>query len=166
MGQETTMLIMILFIFFIMTLLVFTNTYNIYRLTKVNEERNNLMEMQEFSDIHPMIKELYKETIVNGVLFMQNMLINDVIKMNKIDKWYNANREDLLALITVIKEIGKKQYDSKKKTFKLPAASMKKLFDLDIKKITKVLKEFNDTRDKKDSDYEKLDDKLNKEVYK
>lgn len=160
MEQETTILIMILFIFFIMMLLVFTNTYNIYRLTKVNEDRNNLMEMQEFSNIHPMIKELYKETVVNGVLFIQNMLINDVIKMNKIDKWYNANREDILELISVIKEIGKKQYDSKKNSFKLPAASIKKLFDLDIKKITEVLRDFNDVKEKKDSDYEKL----NKEI--
>jgi hypothetical protein len=129
-----------LFMFFVLTMLVFTNTYNIYRLTKIEHKENNLMDMQEFKDIHPLIKELYKEAVVNGVFYIQNMIVNDIIKMNDIDKWYNSNREDLLELIQVIKDKVNVQYLKDNKYLKISSSDLSKLHALDIKGLIKELK--------------------------
>jgi hypothetical protein len=99
-----------------------------------------LMEMREFKDMHPLIKELYKEAVVNGVFYMQNMIVNDIIKMNNIDKWYNSNRDDLLELIKLVKEIGKKEYSKNKDNLKMSPANRSMLYALDIKALNKELK--------------------------
>jgi hypothetical protein len=129
-----------LFMFFVLSLLVFTNTYNIYRLTKKETQEKNLMDMQEFKDIHPLIKELYKEAVVNGVFYIQNMIVNDIIKMNNIDKWYNSNREDLLELIQVIKDKVNVQYLKDNKYLTISSSDLSKLHALDIKGLIKELK--------------------------
>lgn len=129
-----------LFMFFVLSLLVFTNTYNIYRLTKKETQEKNLMDMQEFKDIHPLIKELYKEAVVNGVFYIQNMIVNDIIKMNDIDKWYNSNREDLLELIQVIKDKVNVQYLKDNKYLTISSSDLSKLHALDIKGLIKELK--------------------------
>ena len=144
--METELYYLFLFMFVVLTLLVFTNTYNIYRLTKVEHKEYTLMEMQEFKDMHPLIKELYKETVMNGVFYMQNMIINDIIKMNDIDKWYNSNREDLLELIKLVKQIGEKEYTEKvKDNLKITPTEMSRLYAMDIKALNKELKKQSDS---------------------
>lgn len=130
-----------LFMFFVLTMLVLTNTYNIYRLTKIENKENNLMDMQEFKDIHPLIKELYKEAVVNGVFYIQNMIVNDIIKMNDIDKWYNSNREDLMELIKLVKNIGKKNYQNNKEDdVKIESDKLSKLVSLNIPELIDNIK--------------------------
>ena len=138
-----------IYIFFIliivvMSALVMLNTYNVYRLTNVEYKKQNLLDMQEFTDLHPMIKELYKESIVNGMFYLQNMIVNDVIQMNDIDKWYNANRSDLLELIKVVKEKGTKYYNENgSNNLRLEPSTIAKLTSLDIPALTKQLKEMD-----------------------
>lgn len=130
-----------LFMFFVLTMLVLTNTYNIYRLTKIEHKENNLMDMQEFKDIHPLIKELYTEAVVNGVFYIQNMIVNDIIKMNDIDKWYNSNREDLMELIKLVKNIGKKNYQNNKEDdVKIDSDKLSKLVSLNIPELINNIK--------------------------
>tara|TARA_Y100000389_G_scaffold200343_1_gene240569 strand:+ start:1562 stop:2095 length:534 start_codon:yes stop_codon:yes gene_type:complete len=140
--MDTELYYLFLFMFVVLTLLVFTNTYNIYRLTKIGHKEMTLMEMREFKDMHPLIKELYKEAVVNGVFYMQNMIVNDIIKMNDIDKWYNSNREDLLELIKLVKEIGKKNYEKNKKTHThIPTNELSKLVSLNIPELISNIKD-------------------------
>lgn len=140
--ENTELYYFFLFMFVVLTLLVFTNTYNIYRLTKIGHKEMTLMEMREFKDMHPLIKELYKEAVVNGVFYMQNMIVNDIIKMNDIDKWYNSNREDLLELIKLVKEIGKKNYEKNKKTdTHIPTNELSKIVSLNIPELISNIKD-------------------------
>ena len=97
--------------------------------------------MQEFADLHPMIKELYKEAVVNGVHYIQNMIITDIIKMNDIDKWYNSNKADIKELIRLVKEIDMKRH--KDKNLKISSSEMSKLITMDIKSIITYMKEKN-----------------------
>ena len=136
-----------LYLFFIliiivMALLIMLNTYNVYRITKLDFAKQNLLDMQEFNDVHPMIKELYKEAIVNGVFYIQNLIVKDIIEMNDIDKWYNANKEDLLKLIKVIKQKGENKYESSEAT--LPPNILSKLNSLDIPELIDTIKDAND----------------------
>lgn len=123
----------------VLSLLVITNTYHIYKLTKIETTTYNLMDMQEFADLHPMIKELYKEAVVNGVHYIQNMIITDIIKMNDIDKWYNSNKADIKELIRLVKEIDMKRH--KDKNLKISSSEMSKLITMDIKSIITYMKE-------------------------
>ena len=132
-----------LYLFFIliiivMALLIMLNTYNVYRITKLDFAKQNLLDMQEFSDLHPMIKELYKEAIVNGVFYIQNMIVNDIIKMNDIDKWYNANKQDIIKLIKIVKQKGQNKYDSTESN--IPASSLSKLTSLNIPDLITTIK--------------------------
>ena len=129
--------IFIILIITVLSMLVIANTYHIYKLTKISINKNSLMDMQEFNNMHPMIKELYKEAVVNGVFYIQNMIVNDIIKMNDIDKWYNSNKEDIFELIKLVKKIGIKQYDKNKKMLKIPPSELSRLVAMDIKTLIK-----------------------------
>jgi len=144
MGEEYLFMILILTV---LSMLVIANTFHIYKLTQQNITKKNLMDMQEFNDIHPMIKELYQEAIVNGVFYIQNMIINDVIKMNNIDKWYNSNKDDILNLIKLVKKIGMKQYDKNKKMLKIPPSELSKLVALDLKTLIQEIEKIESLDD-------------------
>jgi len=144
MGEEYLFMILILTV---LSMLVIANTFHIYKLTQQNITNKNLMDMQEFNDIHPMIKELYQEAIVNGVFYIQNMIINDVIKMNNIDKWYNSNKDDILNLIKLVKKIGMKQYDKNKKMLKIPPSELSKLVALDLKTLIQEIEKIESLHD-------------------
>lgn len=128
----------------VLSLLVVMNTYNMYRLTNLEFAKQSLMDMQEFSNIHPMIKELYKEAVVNGLFFLQNMIVTDIIKMNDIDKWYNANRKDILELIKVIKEKSSESYKKNKHLLKLQSSELAKLNSYNIKELTNYIKNLDE----------------------
>jgi len=144
MGEEYLFMILILTV---LSMLVIANTFHIYKLTQQNITKKNLMDMQELNDIHPMIKELYQEAIVNGVFYIQNMIINDVIKMNNIDKWYNSNKDDILNLIKLVKKIGMKQYDKNKKMLKIPPSELSKLVALDLKTLIQEIEKIESLDD-------------------
>lgn len=128
----------------VLSLLVVMNTYNMYRLTNLEFAKQSLMDMQEFSNIHPMIKELYKEAVVNGFFFLQNMIVTDIIKMNDIDKWYNANRKDILELIKVIKDKSSESYKKNKHLLKLQSSELAKLNSYNIKELTNYIKNLDE----------------------
>ncbi len=135
------------YIFFILiitvlSMLVIANTYHIYKLTKISITKNSLMDMQEFHNIHPMIKELYQEAVANGVFYIQNMIVNDIIKMNDIDKWYNSNKEDIFELIKLVKKIGIQNYkDNKSTESKISPSELSKLVSIDIKSLIEKMKD-------------------------
>jgi hypothetical protein len=97
------------------------------------------MDMAEFDNLHPMLKELYHEAVVNNVLFIQNIMINDIIKTNNIDKWYNANKKDILNLINLMKEYRKEEVKNNKSSFVLEPDQLSKLYSYDIKELVASL---------------------------
>ena len=134
--------IFMLLIITVLSMLVISNTYHIYKLTKISITKNSLMDMQEFNNMHPMLKELYKEAVANGVFYIKNMIINDIIKMNDIDKWYNSNKDDIIKLIKLIKKIGIKNYkDNKNTDSKISPSELSKLVSIDIKSLIERIKE-------------------------
>jgi hypothetical protein len=114
----------------------------------------SLIDLKEFDTIHPMIKELYHEAIVNGVFFLHNIIVNDVIKMNDIDKWYNTNKTDLFELIESVRELGKISIEQRNK--KLDSSYLSNLFNLDIPELTTKIKALSDSPDLKESDLEEV----------
>lgn len=140
--MEEELYILFILIITVLSILVIANTYHIYKLTKISITKNNLMDMQEFHNIHPMIKELYKEAVVNGVFYIQNMIVNDIIKMNDIDKWYNSNKEDIFELIKLVKKIGIKNYkDNKNTESKISSSELSKLVSIDIRSLIEKMKD-------------------------
>ena len=134
--------IFIILIITVLSMLVIANTYHIYKLTKISINKNSLMDMQEFHNMHPMIKELYQEAVANGVFYIQNMIVNDIIKMNDIDKWYDSNKEDIFKLIKLVKKIGIKNYkDNKSTESKISPDELSKLVSIDIKSLIEKVKD-------------------------
>jgi hypothetical protein len=127
-------------LFVILSLLVIANTYNIYRLSNIDYKKRSLMDMSEFDDLHPMLKELYQEAVVNGVFVIQNIMLNDIVKMNNIDKWYNANKKDVFELIEVIKEYGKAEIVNNKNAMTIDPHILSKFYSFDIKKLVVNMK--------------------------
>jgi len=141
--EELTYVFIIIII--VLSLLVISNTYNIYTLSKKEFQMRSLIDLKEFDTIHPMIKELYHEAIVNGVFFLHNIIVNDVIKMNDIDKWYNSNKTDLFELIESVRELGKISIEQRNK--KLDSSYLSNLFNLDIPELTTKIKALSDSPD-------------------
>jgi hypothetical protein len=141
--EELTYVFIIIII--VLSLLVISNTYNIYTLSKKEFQMRSLIDLKEFDTIHPMIKELYHEAIVNGVFFLHNIIVNDVIKMNDIDKWYNTNKTDLFELIESVRELGKISIEQRNK--KLDSSYLSNLFNLDIPELTTKIKALSDSPD-------------------
>jgi hypothetical protein len=150
--EELTYVFIIIII--VLSLLVISNTYNIYTLSKKEFQMRSLIDLKEFDTIHPMIKELYHEAIVNGVFFLHNIIVNDVIKMNDIDKWYNSNKTDLFELIESVRELGKISIEQRNK--KLDSSYLSNLFNLDIPELTTKIKALSDSPDLKESDLEEV----------
>jgi hypothetical protein len=150
--EELTYVFIIIII--VLSLLVISNTYNIYTLSKKEFQMRSLIDLKEFDTIHPMIKELYHEAIVNGVFFLHNIIVNDVIKMNDIDKWYNTNKTDLFELIESVRELGKISIEQRNK--KLDSSYLSNLFNLDIPELTTKIKALSDSPDLKESDLEEV----------
>jgi hypothetical protein len=61
------------------------------------------MDLVEFDDVHPMLKELYQEAIIKGIIPFYSNMLNELIKTNDIDKWYNANKKDIMELIKTLR---------------------------------------------------------------
>jgi hypothetical protein len=141
--EELTYVFIIIII--VLSLLVISNTYNIYTLSKKEFQMRSLIDLKEFDTIHPMIKELYHEAIVNGVFFLHNIIVNDVIKMNDIDKWYNTNKTDLFELIESVRELGKISIEQRNN--KLDSSYLSNLFNLDIPELTTKIKALSDSPD-------------------
>lgn len=160
--------IFIILIITVLSMLVIANTYHIYKLTKISITRNSLMDMQEFHNMHPMIKELYQEAVANGVFYIQNMIVNDIIKMNDIDKWYNSNKEDIFELIKLVKKVGIKNYkDNKSTESKISPSELSKLVSIDIKSLIEKVKDIESiTVLNEDEDIEKSTDFYDKLVEK
>ena len=150
--EELTYVFIIIII--VLSLLVISNTYNIYTLSKKEFQMRSLIDLKEFDTIHPMIKELYHEAIVNGVFFLHNIIVNDVIKMNDIDKWYNTNKTDLFELIESVRELGKISIEQRNK--KLDSSYLSNLFNLDIPELTTKIKALSDSPDLKESDLKEV----------
>jgi hypothetical protein len=150
--EELTYVFIIIII--VLSLLVISNTYNIYTLSKKEFQMRSLIDLKEFDTIHPMIKELYHEAIVNGVFFLHNIIVNDVIKMNDIDKWYNTNKTDLFELIESVRELGKISIEQRNK--KLDSSYLSNLFNLDIPELTTKIKALSDSPELKESDLEEV----------
>jgi hypothetical protein len=150
--EELTYVFIIIII--VLSLLVISNTYNIYTLSKKEFQMRSLIDLKEFDTIHPMIKELYHEAIVNGVFFLHNIIVNDVIKMNDIDKWYNTNKTDLFELIESVRELGKISIEQRNK--KLDSSYLSNLFNLDIPELTTKIKALSDSPELKESDLKEV----------
>ena len=108
--------ILYLSLFLVLALLVTSNTYNLYRLSTRDFATFNLMDMQEMSSLHPIIKEIYREAVVKGFRPLQNKIINDFLYVNNADEWYKTNKTDLIELLDTLKSISYKEYNLKEKT--------------------------------------------------
>ena len=70
------------------------------------------------------------------------MIVNDIIKMNDIDKWYDSNKEDIFKLIKLVKKIGIKNYkDNKSTESKISPDELSKLVSIDIKSLIEKVKD-------------------------
>lgn len=137
---------LLVFTFATLSLLVFLNTYNIFKLSRSHLKQPSIIDLQEFNDLHPMIKELYTQAVLKGFVPLQMKIINDIIYENNIDRWYDMNRTDLLDLLNTIKSISNDAYDKHKDETipKLDPFTKKRLYKLDFKEFNKILKENNE----------------------
>jgi hypothetical protein len=127
------------FILIVMLFMILLNSYNVYKLNTKHLTTINLSDLEEMKDLHPLIKELYKLTIVNGFFPLANKLINDFIIVNKIDKWIEYNRADLLELIDLLTLSAEKEA-IKHANLKLDSTIKKNMYDIDLKQIITDLK--------------------------
>ena len=135
---------LLVFTFTTLSLLVFLNTYNIFKLSRSHLKQPSLIDLQEFNNLHPIIKELYTESVLKGIIPLQMKIINDIIYENNLDRWYNTNRKDLLDLLNTVRSISKEAYDkykNKKGVPKMNALTKKKMYALDFKELNKILTE-------------------------
>lgn len=125
-----------MFIFVVLSLLVISNTYNIYRLTNIDFAKRSLMDLQEFDGLHPMLKEMYNEQILKGILKMNSTTSNDYVKSNNLDKWYNANKSELMELSKLFWQANRlqmKNNDSYTENIKIETSDLAKMTAIDLK---------------------------------
>jgi hypothetical protein len=91
-------------IFVVLTVLVVLNSYNVYRLNKKNDYLT-IVDLKEFEKLHPIIKELYVNAIVEGAFPYAFEQLNKFIKINNIDKWYYENENEINKLIETYKKV-------------------------------------------------------------
>lgn len=131
--------LMIRIILIVMLIMILVNSYNVYRVN--SRSKYNLTDLEEMRSLHPLVKELYELVIVNGLFPLKHKIINDFIITNNIDKWIEKNKEDIVELIDVLKQLGDKEAKNVFKDFKIDSAMKKKMYDLDLKQIVSDLKE-------------------------
>lgn len=132
-------------ILIVMLFMILLNSYNVYKINTKQLTTINLSDLEEMKDLHPLIKELYTITVVNGFFPLTHKLINDFIIFNNIDKWIEYNREDLLELIYLLKLSAEKEaIKLDKANMKLDKTLKKKMYDINLKQIiTDLKKELN-----------------------
>mgnify|MGYP001226653334 FL=1 len=91
-----------LIMFLLIISLVLINSYSIFKLSK-EIKKTSLIELDEFNDIHPMMKDLYFEVILHGILPYKHKQVADFLKKHNFDQWYDKNRTHLLKIIATYK---------------------------------------------------------------
>jgi hypothetical protein len=132
----------VVIVLFTLTLLVSLNTWYIYNL-RDNKNTLQIVDLKEFEKLDPEIKELYTKIVVEYSFPEFFSYLDNFIKINGLDNWYNNNKDDIFDLIETLKEIGDKKFPDDKE-FELPRETLTKIFNYDIKKINSDLrKQFN-----------------------
>ena len=131
--------LMIRIILTVMLIMILVNSYNVYRVN--SRSKYNFTDLEEMRSLHPLVKELYELVIVNGFFPLKHKIINDFIITNNIDKWIEKNKEDIVELIDVLKQLADKEAKNVFKDFKMDSAMKKQMYDLDLKQIVSDLKE-------------------------
>lgn len=88
--------------FLLIIFLVLINSYSIFKLSK-EIKKTSIIELDEFKDIHPVMKDLYFEVILHGILPYKHKQISDFLKTHNFDQWYDKNRTNLLNIIATYK---------------------------------------------------------------
>lgn len=131
--------ILIRIIMVVVLIMILFNSYNVYRLSLKTEKQMNITNLEEMKDLHPLIKELYKYVFINGLFPLKHKIINDFIITNKIDKWIEQNKSDIIELIAVLKEFSEKKL-KENINLEMDTIMKKRMYDLDIKQITSDIK--------------------------
>lgn len=134
--------IIVIIVLFTLTCLVILNTWYIYNL-KGRKGSLTVIDLKEFNDLDPRIKELYTKIVVDYTFPEMFKYIDKYLKINGIDVWYDSNKKDIEDLIETLKEIGDKQFPDDS-DFELPKETLTRIFNSDIKQINLNLrKQFN-----------------------
>ena len=72
-----------LIMFLLIIALVLMNSYSIFKLSK-EIKKTSLIELDEFKDIHPLMKDLYFEIILNGILPIKHKQIAAFLKKHNL----------------------------------------------------------------------------------
>ena len=84
--------------------------YNLQRMrqVKTNKVRSiSLMDLSEFDNLSPKVKEFYKIFILESWMKLVNEAVNSEYDVNGIDKYYKANKDKLLKLNSLYVDIMK-----------------------------------------------------------
>ncbi len=99
--------------------------FNLQRIRKVKttEVRSiSLMDLSEFDNLSPKVKEFYKVFILESWMKLVNEAINSEYEISGIDEYYKANKDKLLKLnglyVDIMKE-GLKRNNAFDETFKV-----------------------------------------------
>ena len=71
------------------------------------------MDLTEFDNVHPMLKEIYQEIVLKGYLPLFVELVNEFLTTNDIDKWYKVHKIYIKDIIKYSKLISKKYINTK-----------------------------------------------------
>tara|TARA_B110000037_G_C17128032_1_gene509368 strand:+ start:11641 stop:12069 length:429 start_codon:yes stop_codon:yes gene_type:complete len=97
--------IIIIIILLLTLILSITNFFRV-RNVKIEQQKNiSLMDLAEFDNLSPKIKEIYKLYILDSWMKFFNDSLNNSFKINGLDAYYANNKDKLIELNNLYLEL-------------------------------------------------------------
>ena len=97
--------IVIIIILLLTLILSVTNFFRMKNIKKENQKNLSLMDLAEFDNLSPKIKEIYKLYVLDAWIKFFNSSLNKSFKINGLDTYYDNNKDKLIELNNLYLEL-------------------------------------------------------------
>lgn len=97
--------IVIVIILLLTLILSVTNFFRMRNIKKEQQKSLSLMDLAEFDNLSPKIKEIYKLYVLDAWMKFFNESLNKSFKINGLDTYYDDNKDKLIELNNLYLEL-------------------------------------------------------------
>ena len=97
--------IVIVIILLLTLILSVTNFFRMRNIKKEQQKSLSLMDLAEFDNLSPKIKEIYKLYVLDAWMKFCNESLNKSFKINGLDTYYDNNKDKLIELNNLYLEL-------------------------------------------------------------
>lgn len=97
--------IVIVIILLLTLILSVTNFFRMRNIKKEQQKSLSLMDLAEFDNLSPKIKEIYKLYVLDAWVKFFNESLNKSFKINGLDTYYDDNKDKLIELNKIYLEL-------------------------------------------------------------